>query len=158
MPKLKIRKARKRDCRAMFQWLNDPGTRNSRFSSVRVTFPAHKKWFYKSLDEAKRKIYVAVNDEGSLVGQVRMDEVNDRAYELDITVSPDYRGHGYGTEMIRLISSKMLNRMSSVLFLARIKEFNAPSVRSFCKAGFIKIFNYFTNSNDKVGVWVKWSE
>jgi RimJ/RimL family protein N-acetyltransferase len=74
--------------------------------------------------------------DGNPAGQVRFDIDAVGRAEVDISIAPEYRGHGYGAEALRLASARLFVDTGSAEVVAHIKPDNLASVRTFERAGF----------------------
>ena len=108
-------------------------------------------------DVEGRRVYV----NGRSIGAARIDDdpIDHRAW-ISINLDPRERGKGYGTELIRLATDRYQGEQSAPLrravvypgvqiraedgpiaappVYARIHKLNAPSIRAFEKAGYVK--------------------
>ena len=131
---LTLRRAREEDVRLVWEWANDPEVRAVSLSSEPIPWESHLKWYAALLADPNRVLFVAVEHEGRLVGQVRFDLAGDEA-TISVSLAPSARGKGYGTEAIALGSQEIL-RSKAKMVHAYIKPGNESSVKAFVKAGF----------------------
>ena len=96
----------------------------------------HMAWFAARVWTAAW--YVAEQG-GQSVGVVRLDGEPDRS--VSIIVAPNVRGRGIGLEMLRQLAA-----IECGPFYASIHQLNAPSIRVFERAGYVRV-----GSN---GVWL----
>jgi len=127
---MKFRLATIEDLELLFTWRNDPVTRMSSINSQEVLLEEHTEWLQNSLNNLNREIYI-FEDKNIPVGTIRIDTRKDNIYVLSWTISPEFRGRGYGTEML----DKFLDGKSGK-FLAEILEENISSIRMVEKNGF----------------------
>ncbi len=132
---IRLRRAREGDCRLLWEWRNDPKVLAASFSSEPVTWTRHIDWFESRMTNPNCILLVAVNSEDIPVGQVRLD-VLDNEIRFSISVDREFRGKGYGSEMIRLARPEALSISNGRLISAYVKPDNKASLRSFGKAGF----------------------
>ena len=119
---LQLRPASLDDAELLFSWRNDPATRSASHHSEELVFDEHVRWLKSTLENDKRKLYVAVfNDEP--VGSVRADQ-EEAGYELSWTVAPSARGKGFGSVMVRMLAELLRSPVR-----AEIKEGNMASVK-----------------------------
>jgi RimJ/RimL family protein N-acetyltransferase len=72
--------------------------------------------------------------------------MKDEYYEIDYTISEQYRGKGFGNKIINLLQVKSGN----INLLARVKNNNIPSIKIFTKNGFKLV-----SENDDVLIFTK---
>ncbi len=141
---LQLRQLRETDCQLLFSWANDPDVRSASFHSAGVQWEEHRQWFEQKLLAQKLPdplsvIYIAETRDGEPLGQVRFhldrDGPRQRA-TLSIVVAPQFRGSGWGKELIAF-SIRMLAREHSIRRVdAFVKPENQFSIRLFESAGF----------------------
>lgn len=140
---LHLRAATEQDAKLLFAWANDPIIRASAFSQDPIEWEGHESWFEHKLSDESCYIWIAEADHCP-VGQIRFDCKGDYA-EVDVHLSPDSRGKGYGSQLITLGIQKVLNETSVVAIKASVKQGNTASAKAFEKAGFVQ-----TASDDDV--------
>jgi UDP-2,4-diacetamido-2,4,6-trideoxy-beta-L-altropyranose hydrolase len=131
-----LRPAQEQDCELLWKWANDPVVRERSYNSNPIPLEEHEEWFLGKLRDPSSRIYVAEEGEEP-IGKVRFD-VEGEAAVVSVIVDPEYRGEGYGTEIIRRGTEKFLHGNGDAWRVnAFIKETNKPSVRAFKKAGYV---------------------
>jgi len=120
----------------MWEWRNDPDTRESSFNTAYIPYEDHQHWFSKKIRDSATSIFVVVDHWGSDVGYVRFDIYGDEA-EISISLNKSDRGKGHGTTAIRIGSDLILTTTAAKRIISRVKNTNAASVVSFQQAGFI---------------------
>ncbi len=140
MKVIELRRAGGEDCLDLYQWRNSPEVRKLSHNTCEITYEEHVKWFNSSLDNPSRVIYIALSG-GQKIGQIRFDEEMDKTAIISITVKPEERGKGYGTEIIRKGTSRYLLDKGNRRIIAEIKAENAASIRAFEKAGYTMLKN-----------------
>ena len=131
-----VRKATDKDCRPMWEWWNDPVTRQMMKDNNPVPFESHKVWFEKAIQDPDRMLCVGEID-GVAFGIVRFLKEENGVYEVSINLNPSFRGKGYGGALMSQ-SIGMLKKTESVdLLFAMLKKINTPSKRTFEKNGFV---------------------
>lgn len=114
----------------LFEWANDPETRNSSFTTGKIAYVDHCKWFDRILADDKEHPYIVL-DENEPVGQVRLTISGDVA-EINYSVAPEKRGMGYGSVIISLIKKKTFEGFPNVKKLvAKVKPKNIASIYCF---------------------------
>lgn len=132
---LALRRVREDDCRLLWEWANDPTVRAVSFSSEPIPWEDHVEWFQSRLKDPYCLFYIAVDDEGTPVGQTRYD-ISDNEAVISVSIAKEFRGRGYGSEIIRIASEQVFNVSSVGIIHAYIKQANEASTRAFSKAGF----------------------
>ncbi len=80
-------------------------------------------------------MFIAEDSGGRAIGQIRFDLTPGGA-EADVTVDPAHRGRGLGVAVIRSGVAALFARTSVTVVRARVKQWNAASVKAFTRAGF----------------------
>jgi len=132
-----LRRAAAADCDLVWQWVNDSGVRASAFSSEIVPLEEHKQWFEGKLNDPGCLQFIGLNSNRTPIGQVRFDVRNGEA-EVDVSVAPNQRRHGYGVELIRKGVEALWKETSVRAVHAFVKTENQASVQAFLSAGFVK--------------------
>lgn len=131
---LTLRPATTGDMRQLWEWRNDPVTRQMFRHTDVVPWETHQQWCASVLSDPERLLLVAESS-GTPVGTVRFDEVSSTGgAEVSVTVAPECRGGGLGTEILRQGTEQALGRWSKVV--AFIKRDNIASQRAFSHAGY----------------------
>lgn len=149
---LKIRLVNINDCDYLYEWINDPVTREASFISNKISYEEHRSWFDRSLKDPKRTIYIAEDKNKVCVGAVRLDNINENVVEFDINIAPAMRGKGYGVKLLEMACNRYPKKANKIMYLARIKKANIPSIKTFVKAGFFELFNYQDRKHGPVNV------
>lgn len=130
-------KARWDDVDLLFEWANDDDVRKNSFSSEKINYEDHKKWFKKSLADKDVDNYICYLDSNS-VGQIRLDYQNGEAV-INYSIDRNYRGRGLGEMIIKLIESSIIdNRPDIKLLIGRVKFQNIASQRIFEKNNYVR--------------------
>ena len=132
-----MRRARGSDCKLLFEWANDAEVRQGAFQSEPIPWSEHCAWFAMKMNSSDAAIYIAEDDKGNAVGQVRFDIKPDGSAETDISVAAFYRGRGLGSDMLRAAITEFVKMYRVREIVAQVKEDNEASQRVFVKAGFV---------------------
>lgn len=130
-----LRRVQWADCEIVWKWANDKTTRSASFDHNSITWESHKTWFQSKLGNPACVYFIAENQAGKPVGQIRFDILNGEAV-VSASLGPEFRGHGLGEELIRRGSQTLLEETEVKSIRALIKENNPLSIRAFEKAGF----------------------
>ena len=106
----------------LFEWRNDPFTRNASHKQDLVTHEEHKQWLIAILEDRTRHLYV-VEEDRVPIGTVRAD-LSDGVHKLSWTVAPHARGRGLGKRMVALLATQIDGPIR-----AEIKVGNTASAR-----------------------------
>ena len=135
---MKLRIADIGDCRMLFEWANDNEIRKMALSSEPIEWESHKKWIEKKLSDPNSRIYIAINDQGQPVGQIRFDIMGGGA-EIDVHTKPNLRGKGIGTQIISFGTNQYFSETHVDTIHAIIKLKNIKSLKAFKNAGFKEV-------------------
>lgn len=136
-----IRKVTPEDVDVLFQWANDPVTRNNAFHTEQIPYENHLKWFEKTLNSPDRIQLLFICDEVP-VGQFRVD-IEDRMGEIDYSIAPEFRGRGYGSVMCEKAMEYIKSTGRVDRLVAQVKTENTASKKCFIKSGFNNTFEQF---------------
>jgi len=143
-----IREANDSDCKAIFDWRNNPSNQKMFFNNVNVSYEEHVEWFKQSLKKSSRVLYVGeINEER--VGVCRFDYSKKHlSAEVSININPNFRDKGIGKIfLINAIDSYEAG--NETILTARIKIGNEASKKIFEYAGFSEY------STDKIAITVQ---
>lgn len=131
---MKHRKVNSDDMDLIYEWANDPVTRQNSYSTDEITYQEHKAWFGRKLsdDGCHFLLFTDNNDE---IGFVRFDEDEDDKWIISINVAPEHRGKKYSTEMLEQ-GVQYIKGVNREPIKAYIKDSNKASIKTFEKAGF----------------------
>lgn len=136
-----IRKVAPEDVDILFQWANDPITRNNAFNTAQIPYENHLKWFEKTLNNPDRIQLIFICDEVP-VGQFRVD-IEERIGEIDYSIAPEFRGKGYGAVMCEKAIEYIKSTGLADRLVAQVKTENIASKKCFIKNGFNNTFEQF---------------
>jgi RimJ/RimL family protein N-acetyltransferase len=141
--KITIKEATINDAKILFDWANDPVTRQNSFNSKAISWNDHILWLNKKLINPTSKIYIVHFNEKP-VGVVRFDE--NETTIIGITVAPDHRNMGLGSQIL-IYACKKFWENNNTDILAYVKKENISSQHVFEKAGFSFLRNDIVNQN-----------
>lgn len=130
---IKVRKATMADAKPLWEWRNDPVTRAMFRDSEPVPWDQHLTWLTGVLADPERLLLIAESD-GTPCATVRFDDQGNNVAEVSVTVAPEFRGRGVGTEALRQATALALQRWRIVL--AHVKGENVASRKAFAGAGY----------------------
>jgi UDP-2,4-diacetamido-2,4,6-trideoxy-beta-L-altropyranose hydrolase len=136
---LNMRLVGPQDRELLWQWANDPLVRKSAFNTAPITWDDHMRWFARKQADPGCHHFIAIDQDGHAVGQIRFDHVvaNEPEFEVDVSIGSEWRGYGYGAQIIGLGVEALcqLTAVRAVHALVRVE--NIASRRAFEKAGFM---------------------
>lgn len=131
-----FKKATQEDAESILKLRNDPTVRKFSLNQQIINLDEHTIWLENILKDTSCHLYIILNSERKMIGTMRFDEEEDCA-EINISIVEEFRGMGYGSQSIWQASRFFLASHPRVKrIIARIKETNEVSIRSFVKAGF----------------------
>ncbi len=137
---VRLRTARETDRRLLWEWANDPEVRAASFSPDPISWETHTAWFDAKLHAhssgSSSAIFVAEDDEGVPLGQIRFDLWRDGDWEVAVALCANARGKGLASELIKSGLREILEENSSTRVHAFIKSTNVASLKAFERADF----------------------
>lgn len=134
---ISIRKVTESDCEIIWKWANDSTVRSSAFCSDFIPFDKHEKWFYSKLQNPECFLFIGCNDNNQPIGQIRFDMVRTGEFEVDVSVDDNFRGKGYGVQLIKKGIYELLKVNNIKIVHSFVKQNNHASESTFIKAGFV---------------------
>ncbi len=144
------------DCRRVFEWANDPETREASFRSEPIPFDAHERWYSESLAGERRILRIACLD-GEPIGLIRFDvDAGDAGTaEIGINIAPEHRGRGLASPMLAAARSDA-GALGLRRLIARIKTWHGRSIRAFERAGYTFVRDESVHGCDAVRYETTW--
>jgi UDP-2,4-diacetamido-2,4,6-trideoxy-beta-L-altropyranose hydrolase len=130
-----LRRAREDDSRTVWQWANDPEVRGVSFSAGPIPWESHVGWFAAKLQDPNCFFYMAANEAGDAIGQIRFDVVQ-RDAMISVNLVQAVRGKGYGPALMTGGAEKLFAESDAQVIHAYVKPDNAASIRALQKADF----------------------
>lgn len=127
-----IRKAEKKDTRAVWAIRNNPLNRNNFNSLDEIPFDRHEKWFEKKYFGGQDNKCFVLEVDGRVIGYCRFDF--DEGYLTSIAIDPEYAGKGFGGI---LLGEALRELKADKDVFAEIKLSNLSSLKLFEKNGFV---------------------
>ena len=125
---------------ATLQWVNDPAMMRLLGRAARVESDEHQRWFAQIKQRTDCRYFSVETIEAALhVGNIWLWDINttDRKAEVRILFGDEAaRGHGYGTEAIRLLAHLAFDTMGLHRLFAYVFAINPRAKRAFENAGF----------------------
>ena len=134
--KLTFRNASIKDVDIFYNWTNDADVRKQSYSSDKIEFSDHKKWFEEKISDPFCNLLVFQNNKEESVGQVRIQKESSNGVVIGISVDKNHRGKKYAMQMLKSASSYFLKLNPNFIINAYIKEENIHSKKAFENAGY----------------------
>ena len=133
--KMYLREVDLSDMTLLYRWVNDSVVRHSAFQDKEIEYEEHKAWFQKVLNDKTVKIYILMV--GILaVGQVRVD-FDGKIGLIDYSVSKEFRGKGYGKEILLLLEKQIRKSYGKCKkLIGCVKKNNIASQHVFSAIGY----------------------
>lgn len=132
---LRLREACIQDADMLLRWVNAPDSLSQKLKTIEpISIADHHRWMKHRLADPDTGIWIAEMDEKP-IGQVRI-QLGQQGYEVDIYVSPEFRGRGLAGQMLHLSKKIGCERWPGLQLVAVIKNSNAASQRLFLQAGY----------------------
>lgn len=130
-----LREATEADADLLFEWANDKSVRENSFSTDKITYDEHIRWFHHMLADEQVRQYIYIQ-EGEPTGQIRIT-IDGQAAEIGYSICKEKRGMGYGKEMIALLAVRVKEEYPNVKKLkAKVKPDNIASRTLFLNRGY----------------------
>jgi len=136
-PGISLRRARPEDRRLLFEWANDPIVRAASFSTELIPWDTHVEWFEKKIGRRDSLLFIAEDESGTALGQIRFD-LKDSEAELNLSLAKEKRGLGLAVPFIEAGVRELVASIQCEKVHAFVKPQNAASGKAFEKAGFVR--------------------
>ena len=139
--KLELRDVIAKDIDILYEWANDPVTRQNAFHTEPIPYETHRAWFVKVLADRDVMMLMLCKDASSdkeirEVGQIRLAIENEEAL-ISYSIAPSMRGQGLGSRMILMAEERLReSRMDVTYCKAQVKYENPASIKVFEKCGY----------------------
>jgi len=130
-----LRPATESDAETLWRWANDPLTRSVSLNPEPIPWAEHLQWLDSKLNDPNTCMWLAIDERGVPLGQVRFDRTGREAV-ISVGLDPARRGAGLGAQLIQQSSDRMLRTKGLGLIRAYIKPDNIASQRAFTRAGY----------------------
>lgn len=132
---LSFRRVTSSDVNLLFDWTNDPETRNNSFNNEPIPYEEHVAWFNHKINDANALLLLFYNPQNEPIGLVRFDHKKDHTI-ISISIDKDHRGKGHSTEMLKLACVEAKKSLLTEKILAYVHQRNQASNKSFMRSGF----------------------
>ncbi len=133
-----VRIATDKDSKNIFEWRNDPLTREMSHETKIISWAEHKNWFNKSLNSKKCILLISEESSFNKIALVRFDILNIGAI-ISINLNPIERSKNLSKQcLIKSIIFFSNNFPSTKELYAEVNENNIASNKLFVGVGFYK--------------------
>lgn len=141
------------DMKDVFDLSNDDLVRQNSFNQDEIDWENHQKWFKNKLKD-KNCMFLIVRDfNNNLISQIRFDKIKDTEGDISISISPEFRGKGYGTKVLKAGTEKIFSGQRIKKINAYVKNENVASKTIFEKAGYILMEKDSNKVRYEYNVW-----
>lgn len=133
LAQVSFREATSADSKLLFNWTNDALVRKQSYSSEKIEFESHDRWFRSKIEDVNQLFLIAKVGEKE-AGLVRYS-IEDNNAVVGISVSSEFRGMGLAPKFLSE-SAKYYFKTNALPIFAYIKKENIASIKSFEKAGY----------------------
>ncbi len=130
-----LRKVTTDDAKTLFDWTNDPVTRQNSFQSKPVLWDEHVSWLQKKLHD-KNCFFFILTDGKNDCGTIRLDCIEIKKEEIEtidsasnstsesryglisFSIAPEQRGKGLGSKLLLLLEQKIIDQQKNESYLA----------------------------------------
>lgn len=140
-----------------FQWFNDQESDTYTNHAVFPNSPARMRAFFDRVSQGTMDLVLAIvlKDGDRHIGNVGLHDINwqHRRAELRIILGEaDARGHGFGSEAIRLLLRHAFEKLNLHRVALGVRADHEEAVRAYEKCGFI-VEGRFREHQLRAGVW-----
>jgi len=136
---LTLRPARPDDAELLWAWANDPQVRERSFSKAPIPWSDHLNWLASVLAGSTRTLFIAEDERGRPVGQIRFD-LDDSSPNgtatIGVSIAAAHRGGGWAGALIDAGVRRFFAGHNVADVTAIVLEGNDRSARAFCAADF----------------------
>ncbi|MDD1752006.1 MAG: UDP-2,4-diacetamido-2,4,6-trideoxy-beta-L-altropyranose hydrolase [Methanotrichaceae archaeon] len=147
MDMIELREVSKKDCHMLYEWANDPETRNASFSVEFIPLEEHVRWFEAKLRDDNCILLIAMDNEGTPLGYVRFDVTESTAI-ISVSIEKSFRGQDLGGPIIKKALDEVGRKKGHLVVNAFIKPHNLQSVKVFESAGFVCVGRTMVGRNE----------
>ena len=124
--------------RLLWEWVNDPSSRDASLNSEFIEWESHVKWFENMIVDNDARPYIIEDKDNNIVAQVRFDRIENGTWRVDFTTAPEFRGKGLAGKAMRMGCEKLAEDENGIEIIANVKVDNIASVKMCTKAGYKK--------------------
>ncbi|MBZ5722042.1 MAG: UDP-2,4-diacetamido-2,4,6-trideoxy-beta-L-altropyranose hydrolase [Acidobacteriia bacterium] len=134
---LHLRRVEEKDCRLLWEWINDPEVRAASFSCESIPWEQHVEWFASKLADPNAILYLATDAESVPLGHVRY-QIEGAGAVVSIDLAAGFRGRGFGGMVLAMATEELFRKSEVNTIHAYVKPDNHGSLRLFSNANFLR--------------------
>lgn len=134
MQDLYLREVTMTDAKLLLDWRNESSVRENSFHSEIIAYEEHVNWLLKKLDDPDEIMRILIKGDVP-VGQIRLSR-DGNVVEVSYSIDADWRGYGYGKEIIRLGEMLLKDCGFQGNLKGLVKKENNASRRVFLSLGY----------------------
>ncbi len=138
LPEINFATATIDDAKILWEWTNDPVTRQQSFTTKPIPWEDHLKWLSGSLENPQRTLWIVRDESGDPLGQLRFDQQEDDDDLISFSVAPQARGLGLAPLIVDRACQVYREKFPDKSITAWIKKSNRASLRTFHLAKFLE--------------------
>jgi len=124
------------ESRLIWEWRNDPVTRQMSRQTGLINWEEHTKWVQEIANSEKNALFILMSGQVPLC-MIRFSEMDGSRAEISINFNPVFRGKKLSKQMLIEACHYGFNTLSLQQLYAEIKPENSVSIKIFEGAGFI---------------------
>jgi spore coat polysaccharide biosynthesis protein SpsF len=121
-------------CDLIYEWANDDGVRENSFSSEKILYEDHLRWYTKILSDPNIKMYLLA-DSNKNIGVIRLESKEDENV-ISYSIAKDSRGKGYGYKILLKMEEELIKSHKKLKLIAYVKKQNIASLKIFNKLNY----------------------
>jgi UDP-2,4-diacetamido-2,4,6-trideoxy-beta-L-altropyranose hydrolase len=133
---LVLRRVEEGDRCLLWEWANESEVRSASFSSTPIAWDEHREWFTKKLGDERVLMFIATDEQGIPLGQVRFEATKPGEADIDISITPEKRGLGFGACLIEKAVQAAFEQTDLIRVHGFVKAGNRASAQAFERANF----------------------
>lgn len=132
---LTFRDAVQDDCDLYYNWVNDALVRKNSLNTNTISLVNHTKWFTDKIKNPNVFMYVFIDNESLLVGQVII-ELKDNWVSIGQSVATEHRGKKYSSEILTKSTDFFLEHFPKKTIVSVVRSTNIASLKMSVNSGF----------------------
>lgn len=130
-----LRKANIHDAEILFEWINEPATRNQSLNTEPILWENHIHWFQQKLN-SNRDVILIMENNGKPAGQIRFEKKEEHTL-ISFMLDKNERGKGLGYHLLKTgMQHYLFNYENNQPIIGYVKVDNTPSLKAFRKCNF----------------------
>ena len=134
MQELFLREVTEADAKLLLDWRNERSVRENSFHSEIIAYEDHISWLIRKLGDPAEIMRIMMCGKMP-VGQIRLSR-DENGVEISYSIDKDFRGCGYGKEIIRLGEALLKEQGYKGILKGLVKKGNEASRKVFLSLGY----------------------